>query len=331
MSIRPVPAAALAAALVGAPAGAAAGPWAETPEARARLLSRFAAVAPAGGDAGLALEFELAPGWHVYWKNPGDAGYPPALAFEGGAIPAAALRFPPPERFELPGDLVAFGYAERVVHPVDAALAPVAGGSAPGRRALAARLDFLVCRESCIPRVVPLALELPVAAAPADDPEVAPAVELARARLPQPAPAGTAGRLVAAAGRELALELVLGDGSLRGAAPDLFFETHPLVALGRPQPLAAAPGPGFRVPLRPLDATRPLPDRLRFAWTATGFERAGLPVAFEGEIEVERPRAAQPAAWIRPAGVALAACAALVVLFTLARRTRGARSVDPQP
>ena len=27
----------------------------------------------AGGTVTLGLKFELAPGWHIYWSNPGDA------------------------------------------------------------------------------------------------------------------------------------------------------------------------------------------------------------------------------------------------------------------
>jgi DsbC/DsbD-like thiol-disulfide interchange protein len=60
-----------------------AGPWSEQREARVRLVSRWA-EAPTGGDPALGLEFALAPGWHVYWKNAGDAGYPPKRAPSSG-------------------------------------------------------------------------------------------------------------------------------------------------------------------------------------------------------------------------------------------------------
>ena len=57
---------------------AATGPWFETPEGKVRLVSARAVAAPDGNPA-LGLEFALAPGWHVYWRNAGDAGYPPDL------------------------------------------------------------------------------------------------------------------------------------------------------------------------------------------------------------------------------------------------------------
>ncbi|MCM2269211.1 MAG: hypothetical protein NDJ75_03865, partial [Thermoanaerobaculia bacterium] len=73
----------LGCALLAPPLAAVAGPWAENAQARVRLVSRFAVAVP-GGDAGLGLEFRMAPGWHVYWLNPGDAGYPPKLTLAAG-------------------------------------------------------------------------------------------------------------------------------------------------------------------------------------------------------------------------------------------------------
>ncbi|HKX65166.1 MAG TPA: protein-disulfide reductase DsbD domain-containing protein [Rhizomicrobium sp.] len=41
----------------------------------ARLVAEDKAVAP-GGSITVALEEKIAPRWHTYWKNPGDAGAP---------------------------------------------------------------------------------------------------------------------------------------------------------------------------------------------------------------------------------------------------------------
>ena len=32
-----------------------------------------------GDELILGLRFKLTPGWHIYWKNPGDSGLPPEL------------------------------------------------------------------------------------------------------------------------------------------------------------------------------------------------------------------------------------------------------------
>lgn len=306
------------------PSGAATGPWAEAPEAKARLVSRWA-VAPAGGDAGLGLEFTLRPGWHVYWRNSGDAGYPPELelAARPGLGPAA-LRFPAPRRFDLPGGLVAFGYEGEVVYPIDAALA----ADASGTLALAGRLDYLVCREECIPYTADLALELAVGAA-AEDPETALLVDSWRARLPVAPSAVNPPVLVATdwlAGDYpwSTLELRLAAPGLRAAAPDLFFAPQPWVELRRPELVATAGGPTFRVPLRPLDETKPLPEPLALEWTATGFELAGAPLALVGTTSLSPVAAASRAKlyWI-------VAIALLAALLALARKLNPRRSGVP--
>jgi DsbC/DsbD-like thiol-disulfide interchange protein len=303
---------------------ATAGAWFETPESRARLVSRFATAA-ANGDAGLGVEFRLAPGWHVYWKNAGDAGYAPEVAFASGPLGPATFRFPAPARFDLPGDLVAFGYEEAVVYPVDARLAPTSERSAR----IAATLDYLVCAESCIPYRGEVALELPVAAAAVDDPELAPLVDAARARLPTPAPAGVGAELESSDANGLTLEVTFAVAGVRATAPDLFFEPHPLLAIGRPSFVAAAEGPRFRVPVRALDPTRPLPDPLRIAWVATGFEHAGRLAAWEGELEVALPRPAGLDS-SRPLVIVIALLAGVPVLWLILRRAR-AGAARPTP
>ena len=57
-----------------APALAQEGP----PKVQARLVAE-GAVAP-GGSVIIALEEVIAPEWHTYWKNPGDAGAPTSVS-----------------------------------------------------------------------------------------------------------------------------------------------------------------------------------------------------------------------------------------------------------
>ena len=44
------------------------------------LRPAAAAIAP-GGTLYVALHQKIRPGWHTYWRNPGDAGEPPKLAW----------------------------------------------------------------------------------------------------------------------------------------------------------------------------------------------------------------------------------------------------------
>jgi hypothetical protein len=143
------------------------------------------------------------------------------------------------------------------------------------------------------------------------------------ARLPEPAPPGVAARLVAGEGEAQILELTLPASDARTVAPDLFFEPHKLVDLKRPETFSPeGGGSGFRVPFRPFDETKPLPDRLSFAWTATGFERAGKPLAWEGSIEAERSVPNTSSALIVTVAAAIAVLVA--VGFALQRRSQTA-------
>ena len=97
-------------------------------------------------DAGLY--FKIDPGWHVYWKNAGDAGEPPHIKWtlpEG--ITAGPLQFPAPKRLPL-GPLMDFGYEDEVLFPFTFTVAPTAKA---GPAVLHAKVDWLVCQDRCIP------------------------------------------------------------------------------------------------------------------------------------------------------------------------------------
>src|SRR5207237_3864265 len=94
------------------PRGAAAvsSPWAANPQSSVRLITpwQVAPLASGTGDLRLGLHFKLAPGWHVYWKNSGDAGFPPVVDLgKTPGLQSAELLWPAPRRFELRGGLVA--------------------------------------------------------------------------------------------------------------------------------------------------------------------------------------------------------------------------------
>jgi thiol:disulfide interchange protein DsbD len=101
-----------------------------------------------GEAADAGLYFKIDPGWHVYWKNAGDAGEPPHIKWtlpEG--ITAGPLQFPAPKRLPL-GPLMDFGYEDEVLFPFAMNVAQTAK---PGAAVLHAKVDWLVCQASCIP------------------------------------------------------------------------------------------------------------------------------------------------------------------------------------
>ncbi len=281
--------------LVPSPAWSAASDWAVNEQSRVRLISPYR-TAPRDGEIRLGLHFKLAPGWHVYWKNSGDAGFPPVVVFsEAAGLGAPELLWPAPERFELPGDLVAFGYADEVVYPVRARLSNPPGDVLK----LAADVDYLVCEVDCIPYRYTLRLDQPLAAPnsgqPSDHPDTAPLVAAWWDRLPAPAAslAGvtTAGALVTGATGPV-LEVRV-DGVETGAEPPgLFLEPHEAFDTGRPEARTTDRGVVFRVPLRPKTAGGALPQETGFAWTVTHLERDGRPVSLEARQTVPRSEAA---------------------------------------
>ena len=109
---------------------------------------------PGSNRAGLY--FKLEPGWHIYWENPGDSGEPPHIHWTlPDGITAGPLQFPPPSQLPL-GPLMDFGYAGEVIFPLDL---NVAGTAAIGPAVLRAKVDWLVCREVCIPGKAELELD----------------------------------------------------------------------------------------------------------------------------------------------------------------------------
>ncbi len=132
---------------------AAAGPaWAASNSAdaqhlRVQLVFPQTQIAP-GASAEAGLYFKLEPGWHVYWKNAGDAGEPPKIQWTLPAgITATALEFPAPTRVPL-GPLMDYGYEHEVLFPFAVHVAPSAKA---GPAVLHAHVHWLVCRDVCIP------------------------------------------------------------------------------------------------------------------------------------------------------------------------------------
>jgi suppressor for copper-sensitivity B len=149
-------AAALAPALpaAAAPAGASGSPWYMTDQGRVRLIAGVASVGQVAS-VPLGLEFDLKPGWKIYWRSPGDAGFPPRLDWNGSHnLKSAVMGWPAPRRFAVLG-FQTVGYEGRVVLPITAHLA--APGSALRLRAA---LQYLTCSRICVPHRTVFTLDL---------------------------------------------------------------------------------------------------------------------------------------------------------------------------
>src|SRR5215472_9883831 len=150
----------------------------------AELVAETASIA-AGKKLWVDLQLAIKPGWHIYWRNPGDSGLPTTIDWKlpAGFLPGSTL-WPVPEHFVQNG-VGNYGYAATVD-----LLVPITIPDGLGEAVrLEAEASWLVCADICVPGTSELSLRLPVVAHdPSPDPAAAPLFASARARLPTPAP-----------------------------------------------------------------------------------------------------------------------------------------------
>ncbi len=271
-----------------APLMSAEGPWQSNDQSAVRLVTPYE-KASGEGEFWFGVEFELAPHWHVYWANSGDAGYPPELDLSATPeVSSAELLFPAPERFHLPGGLLAFGYEDSVIYPVRATL-EATGDTLE----LAVNVDYVVCEVECIPYNYDLTLTQPLGELVAD-PAQAERMDEWRGRIPT-------------SGADLAARIEVEDGQQQGrikidlplAANDLFFLPQDVLILGEPSILPTADGSRAELTASRLDVGKALPENVELDWTATANEGSEgfpgqtgtlvltTPVAWQGDAEEE--------------------------------------------
>ena len=224
-------ASALAVLAPGAAHAATASAWFQTEQGKVRLIAAEPAVSGAAS-LSLGLQFELAPQWKIYWRAPGDAGYPPQLDWAGSTnLARVDMAWPAPERFSVLG-LETVGYSGAVVLPLTATL------QRPGAQVhLQAHLGYLTCREICVPYEANLTLDLPATA----DSGIGYAQLIAQYRALVPGDGKAAGLALESAvlrpGSAPVLELrVRSQAPL--AAPDIFIEAPQGVTFGAPLTVA---------------------------------------------------------------------------------------------
>ena len=133
---------------------------------KASLISDASSIAP-GQKFRVGILYRIEPGWHIYWKHPGDSGIPTKIEWrlpEG--FKAEDLQWPIPVREKEPGDLEVFVYENEVllfatvVAPENLPAGPIEIG---------AKSDWLVCQSSCVPGSAQLSLQLKTGASSGSD------------------------------------------------------------------------------------------------------------------------------------------------------------------
>lgn len=151
---------------------------------KAELIAEETAI-QSGRPFWVALHLKIDNGWHVYWKNPGDAGIPVRVDWKlPPGFQVKALQWPVPEKLTLEG-MVGYGYHSEVVLLVE--MTPPA--NLPSHAIpLQAEVKWLVCSSSaCVPGSSVVKLEMNASTAePSKNESVASIFKAARAVLPTP-------------------------------------------------------------------------------------------------------------------------------------------------
>src|SRR3954453_21883133 len=118
-------------------------PWQREGHSAVRLVagSRSGAVLLGG------IAFQLQPGWHTYWRNPGDSGVPPRFDFsKSDNVEAVTVLWPAPTSFDDGAGGTALGYVRQVLLPLR-----IVAKSADRPVTLRADINYAVCEKMCIP------------------------------------------------------------------------------------------------------------------------------------------------------------------------------------
>jgi len=289
-------------------ASRAASDWARTEQTALRLVS--AAAATGSGDAvRVALQFQMKPDWKIYWRSPGDAGYPPRLDWAGsGNLADAKIAWPAPTRFEVLG-MQTLGYKDEVLLPVTAR--PEVPG-APLR--LRARVEYLACADICIPYEATLALDLP--AGPSAPTAHTHLIDRFEARVPGP-PSGMVAIERAALGGSRANPVlrIAARGARPFSAPDIFVEGARDFWFGPPEVRLRDGGrlAELRVPVgaEPGLAAGLVGQRLTLTLVDRG--GAGPPRSLEDRVEVAKAAPEAPTAAALAAMIGLALLGGLIL------------------
>ncbi|MDB5557875.1 MAG: cytochrome c biosis protein transrane region [Enterovirga sp.] len=155
---------------------------------KAELVAEPSAVKP-GEPFAVGVRLTMAPGWHTYWRNPGDSGLATEIRWTlPDGVAAGPIQWPAPQRLPV-SHLVNYGYEGETVLLTE--ISPPAGLSPGQPLTLKADVSYLVCERECIPGEASVSILLPVAG-PGEDGKPDPAdkalFDAARGKLPTPSP-----------------------------------------------------------------------------------------------------------------------------------------------
>jgi len=239
-------------------------PWQKDGHSAVRLLagSRSGAVLLGG------IAFQLQPGWHTYWRNPGDSGVPPRIDFaKSENIEAVTILWPAPVKFADGAGGTSLGYLKQVVLPLR-----IVAKNADKPVTLRADINYAVCEKLCIPVEASVELAFTSVASTEDS-----ALSAALDTVPKPATIGDPNPLTIRDVKREGNNSVLVDVAAPDSAEVNLFVEGPTPEWALPVPKLLAHGPpGVKRFAFDLDGLPPgaNPDGAALKLTLVGGERA---------------------------------------------------------
>lgn len=114
----------------------------------------------AGDRVRVAVQLDVARGWHIYGPQPGDAGLATQLTWHADGATFGPVQFPPASTFAENDQVVTYGYARAVALASEMAV----GNQPPGELRVHAQVRYLACNVTCTPGQLVLERRVPLAA-----------------------------------------------------------------------------------------------------------------------------------------------------------------------
>lgn len=126
---------------------------------KATLKSDTQKIVP-GKPFTLFVDVAMEPGWHIYYKDPGQSGMPTQvdLTLPKG-FTAQELSWPPAETFKEAG-IVTYGYSKKV--RLSTLVTPSKGLKSGDSVSIKAEAKWLACKHSCVPGNSSISINLKV-------------------------------------------------------------------------------------------------------------------------------------------------------------------------
>ena len=248
----------------------------KTSHVEVELVAATRGAAP-GQTLDVALHQKIIPGWHTYWRNPGDAGQPTSITW---TLPtgwtASDIIWPAPERF-VSGPLMNYVFSDQVYLPVRITIPE---GAKPGKVTLTAAVDWLVCKDVCVPEQAKLSIPVVVSGpgtSPLPDPTYAKPIEDTIAAAPKPATGLKAVFAYVARGEQV--KLALSGAAVKGQDPKgAYFYPYDGTVIDHVKPQGAA--------RTPTGVTLTLPGGYAFTHNKPPAKLTGV-LAFTGGKAIE--------------------------------------------